>query len=295
MNLQQLRYVVEVADSGTMTTAAARLNVSQPALSRAVRELERELDAVLFERQGRNVALTPVAADVVDAARRALAAVEDVRRAASPSDRPPLVIASTSTVAAVFVDRVMASVVDHPIDRHIRFIHTDSPDQVELLVLRGEAEFGLIDRVPAGALAHTCFASEATVLVAPASFQLPDPLRFEALDGMPLILPSSGSPRRRETDAFMSNLGIRPVVALETDDRSSWTRAVLAGVGAALWYETLARDAARCGAQMRSFDPPFFRTLHLVHRSGQLSTPGRALLSIVEQLDPDVAAVEGRH
>ena len=44
MNIQQLRYVVATAERGSMTAAAAALFVAQPALSRAVRQLERELE-----------------------------------------------------------------------------------------------------------------------------------------------------------------------------------------------------------------------------------------------------------
>src|ERR1041385_6386750 len=50
MELQQLRYFVAVADSGKFTTAARDLHVAQPSISKQVRKLEQELDAVLLER-----------------------------------------------------------------------------------------------------------------------------------------------------------------------------------------------------------------------------------------------------
>ncbi len=99
MNLRQLRYVVATADHGTMTSAAQALYVAQPALSRAVRELERELGVELFARSGRGVVLTPVGEQVVRQARVALDAVEAIeacrsrgptgaaRSCASPSPR----------------------------------------------------------------------------------------------------------------------------------------------------------------------------------------------------------------
>ncbi|RFU40142.1 LysR family transcriptional regulator, partial [Actinomadura logoneensis] len=78
MNLRQLRYVVATADHGTMTSAAQALYVAQPALSRAVRELERELGVELFARSGRGVVLTPEGEQVVRHARVALSAVEAI-------------------------------------------------------------------------------------------------------------------------------------------------------------------------------------------------------------------------
>jgi len=58
MDLQQLRYVVTVAETGSITAAARRLFMGQPNLSRTIRELEKELGISLFERTPRGVAPT---------------------------------------------------------------------------------------------------------------------------------------------------------------------------------------------------------------------------------------------
>ena len=58
-DLRQLRYFVVVAEEASFTRAAQRLHLSQPALSAAIRQLERRLGTVLFARTGRQVALTP--------------------------------------------------------------------------------------------------------------------------------------------------------------------------------------------------------------------------------------------
>ena len=50
MKLQQLRYVIQVAESGSLTAAAEKLFVAQPSLSKAVSELEREMDITIFTR-----------------------------------------------------------------------------------------------------------------------------------------------------------------------------------------------------------------------------------------------------
>src|SRR6185437_2679753 len=78
MNLRQLRYVVATADHGTMTAAAQALFVAQPALSRAIRELERELGVELFARAGRGVVLTDAGEQIVRYARDALQAVDAI-------------------------------------------------------------------------------------------------------------------------------------------------------------------------------------------------------------------------
>ena len=50
MTLQQLRYVVMVAETGTITEAANKLYISQPSLTNAIHELEKEMNLVIFHR-----------------------------------------------------------------------------------------------------------------------------------------------------------------------------------------------------------------------------------------------------
>ena len=88
VELRQLRYFVVVAEELHFGRAADRLHMSQSPLSRAIRELERDLDVVLIVRTTRRVELTPAGAVLLARARRALAeidgAIEDARRAAHP-------------------------------------------------------------------------------------------------------------------------------------------------------------------------------------------------------------------
>jgi DNA-binding transcriptional LysR family regulator len=73
-HVRDLRYFVTVADELHFTRAAERLFVSQPALSKQVRMLERQLGAPLFERDRQGVALTPVGTALLPHARQVLAA-----------------------------------------------------------------------------------------------------------------------------------------------------------------------------------------------------------------------------
>src|ERR1700722_10777547 len=69
---RDLRYFVAVAEELHFTRAAERLYLSQPALSKQIRMLERQLGAELFERDRQGVALTPVGAALLPHARRVL-------------------------------------------------------------------------------------------------------------------------------------------------------------------------------------------------------------------------------
>ncbi len=83
VELRQLRYLVAVADAGQLSLAARRLHLSQPALSQAIRSMERELGVELLQRQARGVELTAAGRDVLAQARTTLAAADDVAKVAS--------------------------------------------------------------------------------------------------------------------------------------------------------------------------------------------------------------------
>ena len=58
MTLNQLHYIITVAEAGSMNRAAERLYITQPSLTSAIKELERELGITVFHRNGRGVTLT---------------------------------------------------------------------------------------------------------------------------------------------------------------------------------------------------------------------------------------------
>ncbi len=83
MELRQLAAFVAVADELHFGRAAERLDVVQPAVSQLVRRLEQELGVVLFERSSHHVALTGAGAELLPAARQALAARDELARRAA--------------------------------------------------------------------------------------------------------------------------------------------------------------------------------------------------------------------
>ncbi len=80
MNLQQCRYVAEIAAAGSFSEAAKRLYVTQPSLSQAVRELEAELEAELFVRSKSGAQLTEAGRDFLVYAKQILAQTEQLQR-----------------------------------------------------------------------------------------------------------------------------------------------------------------------------------------------------------------------
>ena len=72
MTLQQVRYGTMVAETGTITEAANRLYISQPSLTNAIHELEKEMNIVIFNRANKGISLSREGEDFLGYARQIL-------------------------------------------------------------------------------------------------------------------------------------------------------------------------------------------------------------------------------
>lgn len=72
MTLQQLRYVIMVAETGTITEAASRLFISQPSLTNAIHELEKEMNIKIFDRTNKGIHISKDGEDFLGYARQVL-------------------------------------------------------------------------------------------------------------------------------------------------------------------------------------------------------------------------------
>ena len=76
MNINQLKYVLEIAGSSSMREASTKLYVSQPALSASIRELEEELGILIFERTNKGISLTDAGREFLTYAKKAVGQYE---------------------------------------------------------------------------------------------------------------------------------------------------------------------------------------------------------------------------
>ncbi len=90
MNLRDLRYIVAVADLGHFGRAATACHVSQPTLSGQILKLEEKLGVGIFERVGKSIATTAAGEQILEHARRAIAAADDLL-ACAKACRDPMI------------------------------------------------------------------------------------------------------------------------------------------------------------------------------------------------------------
>ncbi|MEU8345482.1 LysR family transcriptional regulator [Actinomadura meyerae] len=288
MNLRQLRYVVATADHGTMTSAAQALYVAQPALSRAVRELERELGVELFARSGRGVVLTPEGEQVVHQARIALGAVEAIEGlsvARGNGRGAELRIAVTASLEPELTGRLVPAFARRQAAVRVRVVRCADRDAVAGALRAGRADLGLTDLPVPGDLSAHPFEQREVVLVSPLALRVREPVPPAALDGMRLVLPAPGGPRRAEIDAVLRRVGATPVAAVESDERGAWLGWVRAGMGSLLWYRNQLEDTE--GVAVRSFMPPITRMIGLVHAHRRLPPAARDFLAFAKDAGRD--------
>lgn len=147
MTLQQLKYLVAIADSGLNITAAAeRLYTSQPGISKQLKLLEGELGVQLFTRKGKSLAaITPAGRDVIGRARRIMREVENIRNLASDlsgEQEGTLSIATTHTQARY----VLPEVIKRFRERYPKIsleLHQGTAEQIAELVGANRVDFAI--------------------------------------------------------------------------------------------------------------------------------------------------------
>lgn len=100
MKLRQLEILAAVKECGTITGAAEKLYISQPSLSIALKELEKELGVILFQRNNNGVTFTAVGEETYNYSRRILQQIADIR--SIPSDRETLESCSVTLASNFF-------------------------------------------------------------------------------------------------------------------------------------------------------------------------------------------------
>ena len=146
-SLRALEVLIAVIETGKTTAAAHRLGISQPAVSRALHQLEGAVGRQLFERQGGRLTAMPDAVALAAEAGPIFAILSRISaRGWRAAETDSLRIVAPPTVAHRFLNRaVPAFGIDHP-DTHVHIEVSTSSDVVNA-VAEGQADIGIADTV----------------------------------------------------------------------------------------------------------------------------------------------------
>ena len=224
MNLQQLRYFVELAHTQHFTRAAERLCITQPSLSHAVTQLETELGVPLFERTGRATALTRYGEQFLTCVQQALTTLDEGVDALQRVARGEGLIrlGLLRTLGVEFVPKLAARFLAANPDRDIRFtFNTGVTQQLLEGVLANRFDLVFCSQPPAELrLTAVPVSRQDLVLIVPRSHPLASLHTVDLADTLPYpqVYFSKGSGMRDVVDRLFAQIGGVPQIAYETEE-----------------------------------------------------------------------------
>lgn len=236
MDFRQLRTLVQVAETGSLTRAAERLNTVQPTLSRQMRLLEEELGVPLFKRLGYGMKPTEAGERLLSHARIILRDLESARTE---------ILSMQGAITGNIVCGMIPSLGDRALVPFVRSFAEDNP-LVSLRVITGYAGFvveWLAHRQLDTALIYdlpdlsnydvTPLAEEPLFVVGPpdAGFDVAKPVALATLATVPLILPSPQHGLRKLVDKAALRHGLRLNVRVEADSLQAQLELARVGFG----------------------------------------------------------------
>lgn len=281
--MRQLRHFVAVAERLHFGRAAADLHISQPPLSRSIRELESRVGATLLARTRRRVELTPEGARFLDEARRLIEQLEravlDVRgMAAGTSGRLRLGFVSLADYS-VLPGLLKSYKASRP-GVSLALREMLSPDQCTALAA-GELDFGLLlPPTGDGPLEHQVVHSERFVAALPSRHPLARAkarVAMRELAGESFVMvPREIAPGLHDiVSGLAARAGFAPRVAQEAIQMQTVVSLVSAGLGIAIVPSSLANLGRRGVVYREIADAHPKLELWLAWRRGSLTAAGR--------------------
>lgn len=271
MNLHLLKIYVCAVEENSFTKAAEQLRISQPAVSKAVRELEAQLDTLLLERQGKYFKPNEAGQVLFDYG-KSLFAMEreasEVLRAFKNLERGRLIVGASTTVASYWLAPYLKKFSDKYPGIEVQVVGANTENVAQLL-LDCKVDVALVEgEVSDERIETRLWRTEEMVAIAP-SFE--NSARKRELEQQVWILREQGSGSRNVAEQLLLNMGIQAQRTLEMNSNEAIIQAVAAGCGVGIVPKITARDqlalrrVKRFALGSGKMERPFFR-LRLPHR-----------------------------
>ncbi len=227
LNLKHLRYFWSVASHGSITRAAETLYLTPQTISGQLRDLEEQVGAKLFDKEGRNLVLTETGHLVfsyADEMFRLGTELQDVLAGHTPGAALTLKVGVAMVVPKLLTYRVLEPVLQ--LDETVRLICHEAP----LVDLLADLSVHKLDVVLADspinptlnirAYNHVLGESGISFFATPRQARKLSSNFPESLDGTRMLMPSGGSSLRRDLEAWFERRDITPQIVAEFDDRA---------------------------------------------------------------------------
>lgn len=291
-DLASLRLLVETGKSGSLGKAARAQSVSQPAASKRIALLERELDLRLLERTPTGSTLTDDGRIVADWAQQVLDTVDQLLGAVTSlrtGRESELYVAASMTIAEHLMPVWLSNMRSAHPDLHVG-LEVANSEHVQQLVITGDAHLGFVEgpTVDRRLIARRVATDRLAVVVAPGHpwADRKRPLTRRQLLDTSLVVREPGSGTRHTLDRVLADESARPL--LELGSNEAVKGAVVAGAGpAVLSVLAVTPDLeARRLVEVRVHGVDLSRRLMAVWpRGANLSEPSRWLLRAADRAD----------
>ena len=282
LNIRHVRAYIVVAESMSFTKAAARLNLSQPALTVQIRKLEEQLGSRLLDRNSRRVEPTRVGRELLPSLLKLLAdsetVVAEARELGGTSHGTVRVAALPSFAASLLPDLIRSA---RESERGLRFVVRDAvASVVNDAVCREDVDMGLTggDLVEPD-LEVVQLGKDRLCLVYPAEHPIGRRRRITVgnIAELPLILTSVGTSVRAVVDAAFAEARKAPLITCEPTYMMTAVAMVRAGLGVTILPGSSRELAAEPGLRARPIDDAHFvRQIALVKKRGRTLAPASA-------------------
>ncbi|MCC6889236.1 MAG: LysR family transcriptional regulator [Hyphomicrobiales bacterium] len=291
MELRHLRYFVAVAEELHFGRAAERLHIAQPPLSLQIRAIEQELQAKLFERTSRRVALTPAGRALLEDARTILTLTEEAKRRATQIARGAAGrIEIGFTGSAPFnpsIPRLFARFRRKWPQVSVMLRQMTTVAQLEALCDRrldiGFARPAASELLPRQLVVHRAL-RERLLVALPAAHPLAGRKRihFAALRNEPFIIPSrhTGAGLHDKVIELCTRAGFAPRISMEAHEISTILTLTAASLGVAVVFAGI-RHAIAGLSFAEIADEQAFADLLVIHRAGETAPAVRNFLALL--------------
>ena len=279
LRLDQLQTFLDVIELGTFSAAAERLQLSQPAVSIQVRQLEKSLGVRLIERVGKRATPTAAGKELINHAQRIQEAVTSARdgMAMHASGALGRVRIGTGATACIYLLPPILQ------DLRRRFptleitITTGNTADVLKALEENSLDVGLVTLPAAGRMFEvTSVIDDAFVAIAAADNDpLPNEVTPDVLAKRPVLLYEAGGNTRRIVDEWFARAGVTMTPVMDLGSVEAIKELVGAGLGWAVLPGTAIRKTGeRVPLVARPLSPKLHRKLALVIRRDKILTKG---------------------
>lgn len=244
MNLNQLHYFSKLAEVEHYTKAAEELNISQPSLSHAIRELEKELGTKLFEKQGRGVVLTKYGRLFREYADESLKILDTgIRKVRSLTGQTEGVVelAYIYTLGSEFVPQLVSDFIRTHEELKVQFRFTVGNTSEVIQGIKDERfDIGFCSMTERESdISFTPVGTENLVVVVPKGHPLSDKeaVDLEQAAAYPQIFFTQNSGLRPVVDRMFEQIKVRPRIAYEIEEDGSMAGLVAQNFGIAVMPE----------------------------------------------------------